>query len=50
MPRVNEAPAESILVKLLLMAYSKGGKTHYAAEAAKGFLKYDLLGVHQDHE
>lgn len=46
MPRVNEAPAESKLVKLLLMGYSKAGKTHYAAEAAKG--GFNLLWLDGD--
>lgn len=34
MPRGNQMPAENQLVKLLLVAPSKAGKTHYAMQAA----------------
>lgn len=34
MPKGNNIPADDFLIKLLIIAYSKAGKTHYALQAA----------------
>jgi hypothetical protein len=37
MPRMDQAPPQKSLIKLLLIADGKVGKSHFAGEAAKFF-------------